>query len=1194
MRKSSLIRDILLVSAGLATGVVTTVGTVVGGTALFMLSINGKSIENATKLDLFGPDYEEKSLYKLVMSFVNNEVDYNTLAGLEAFSPEVANLYNALDEFAQKYGVHLNKEEFYNLKFEEYPAYFERTITSSISLAGFLNIDENSEEILKYFFYATDDEGNYDYSHPYTVADFTGEHFVDGLIQNLPLAILYGSDTESIPPLLEYMFYPRLGDTYDYDHPYTYSDFTNGDFMNTMINNLKISYIYGGDTHGIMSAIGDLTIAGLNDPEVIGTLKVSDFFEGELSGMAAAFADFTINDFNDETKIDSLIVGQLLGDAKTSVKTTFDEEDNPLISYVETTLTGTDEQVYTFTMDFVDNENNHSSYIYTKPISEGNEPYQVYLAEDGTYYLVKSSLGGDNAILSTIAKYSVGTLKTNPNIIMSSVHLSDLVGTVTEENNPLLYAVQDLSIAEMSQTNEHGQTLIEERIYGLTLGKVLGVDPDDPEADPLMASFAGLTINELSDANTVKGQIYGLKLSDFLSKDDEGHLIVPNPIIQTFVDNETTIGQLLNNDTISTFTLEDILGSNACNESPILNALRDETLLALRGEAVDDEGHALPNPIDSLTIKDIFGEESCASSTILNAIKDYTLTELGDGHTINSLTIGELLGNYKTGVIGTATKLGTVKERLEDDSGDMYTVTFKLPDSEDTVTYSYVVKGETTSEKPLYVSNNTYYVRMSESSSKIIDSISGYTLDQISDPATLNGLKLSNFIPDDATSPIITAISGLSISDLSDSELLYSQFDSLTVSEIFGEIDDSSFLSLIKDYTVADLKSGNSFENDFVMREILGDKPTHISDEYDFDPADTTKVTNEEDTLDTYTLYFKKGLEEETFTYSIKHEPGETTTAKNVYKDGNGFYWVEFTAQTKLKNLIGDWTLADIKSGTKFNNILVSDLIDVPSGDSPIIDSLSGLTLGNLNESTVRSAMGSVPLKAFLETDEEGHIITDNPIILAIIEDDEGHDVTVNGLEERLENVMDKITIKDIFGSDRTGILKNIPDDTAITDLEGEINDMPVIELFEDDIFDIVDGNKIMKTEWKFLLTPTSVDLSAKNTVYSEDSTIDNYDINSPHYANYKLGSGFGEMLSNFKYHIQHEPLTSLSDAGMIGTSDASFFTREIGQVGYNALSAESKVGKDEHTTYGELTINELFEIMDNYAQIIANNPFLS
>ncbi len=1177
MIKSHLIRDILLVSAGIATGVVTTVGGVVGGTALFALSINGRGVENATKLDLFGEDFQDKNLLQMITAISNGEVDFNTLAGIEKLTPQVNTIYNYLDEFLAQYGVKFDKEELYNLKFEEYPSYMENKITSSIYLASFVGVNESSPEIMKYFFLPMLEDGSgYDFEHPYSVKDFTSENFMNDKLNNLPLHIIYqGEDT---PALMEYMFYPMIqeGDTYryDYEHPYTYQQYSSDGFMDGLINNLKIGYIYGDDTHGVMDALKDLTIAGLNDPDVIGGLHVSDFFEGELSGMAAAFADFTISDFNDQSKIDEMIVGKLLGDQETTIKTTYDEFDEPLITYLRTDVTS-DEEFYIFTAVFSDGEG-ELPYEYKKPLADGDTPYEVYLAEDGTYYLYKGNNESENTMFKTISKYKVSTIRNNPNKLMEQVKISDLYGTIDESHksdNPIMYAIQDLTLDQLNKTHDdgHGSQIgyLNEKVFGLTVGEIASIDPNDK----IMTAIADLSINELTDGHTAKDTIFGMPLIDFLGESYDP--ATANPIIKTLcerVDGEgnptVMVGDLLEEDTISDLTLEEILGTQACNDSTILNALRENTLTDLKD----------PDTIDSLTIEDLLGKEACNTSTILNAIRGYSLEQLKDGSTLDAMTIGEILGNKRLdGVPANATYVETSAAiPLADGTGDEYRVTFSVPGEEDIVV-SYVVyyEGEetTTTPKEIFKNNGIWFAKFNlENDSKVLTSIQGYTINELQHGAIEN-LALSNFLPSGTENAVLLAVQDLSLNQLSNESLINERISNLKISELLPSIDDDSFLSLIKDYKVSELTSGNKLENELYIGAILGNKDTGIASTATL--INTTKVTIiDEDSGDPigerYTLTFDVGGDEETYSYDVMFEPGESTTeAKELYECG-GTYWVRLAPETKLNKIIATWTINDFKDGTKFNNILVSDLIDTPSGTSPIIDSLSGITLGELNEAKVREAMGSVPVSQFVTTP------TSNPIINALLTDEHGDDVTVDGLQARME----ALTLDDVFPG-RSGILANIDGDTPISEIDQAINETPMLTLFQDEAFTSNDPEtKELKTTWKFLLTPGDEDVTPIGVAYKNDP-------NKSLYENYTMGDGLEELLDNFTQHSQNEKLEFLADMGLLGDPDSStvqtFLEKEIGTIGLGALTYAGKgAGKTATTKFKELTLNELVIVISS------------
>lgn len=998
MRKSSLLRDLILVGAGLATGVVGTIGTAIGATALFAASIKGENIENATKLNLFSEDYQNKSVLQLVMAFVNHEVDYNTLEGLEKFTPQVGELYAKLEEIAANYGITLNKEEIFRLPYADMPAYFEETLTHSISLAGFLGVDENSEEILKYFFYARDDMGNYDFSNPYTVADFTQDGFIDGLI-----------------------------------------------------NSLTIGIVYGGETEGIMNAL----------------------------------KNFTLADFNDPDKIDSLIIGSLSGDICTEVETDY---EHPTIYYVETTSVA-DSTLVTYTVHF----SSGAEYTYTRPNVEGVKPYEVYLAENNKFYLYVNE---GNDILKPLSKFKISTLKNDPNKLLNEMTLETFLGEV-DPSDKIMYAIKDLTLAEVSSPGT-----IKDKIFDLTIEDVLG---EVDENNKILVAIKDLKLSELSEGDTIKNTIYDMKLADLVGDDAD------NAIIQALIAKDCSVNDLLRDETLSDLTLEEVVGSEACDSNSILNALRGYTMSQLK--ATEN------NPFNTLTITNLVGQDEIDSSTVLQAIKDFTIADLKDQNTLEGLKLGELLGEEAC----------------------------------------------------------------SEENSKILYALKDYSIADLKTPGQIESLKLSNFIPEGADNGLLLALQDLSLSQLSDNTAINDAIKDLTVGEVFGDIDPDSFFGIISGYTIDELKDGNTIENELYIKQILGDKSTGIETTNTY--VRTDKEQNESHTGDIYTVVFKDALDNElTYSYELLYEAGEsTTTEKAIYEGSDGKYWIRFSEESNLNSIIGEWTIADLKDPDKFDSIKVKDLISTEGDDNPIIDSLGELTLGELNESSVRHAMGTVAIRAFLETDDEGHLTTDNPIILALVKDEYGNDVKVSDLEDRINN----LTLDDVF-PDREGIIKYLDGSTKISELDSAINDARIVDLFQDQIFEKnASDEDAVKTEWKFLLTPTEdeehnpVHLSSVGVSYASDP-------NKAYYDSYKLKDGFVDMIENFKYHTQHEQLNFLKEAGMLSSDADTFLLNEIGNIGYASLPDEYKTGKSASTTFGELTLNELMAIMSG----VVTQPF--
>ncbi len=212
-----------------------------------------------------------------------------------------------------------------------------------------------------------------------------------------------------------------------------------------------------------------------------------------------------------------------------------------------------------------------------------------------------------------------------------------------------------------------------------------------------------------------------------------------------------------------------------------------------------------------------------------------------------------------------------------------------------------------------------------------------------------------------------------------------------------------------------------------------------------------------------------------------------------------------------------------------------------------------------------------------------------------------GEGVEINDMANRIKY----LTIGDALSeSDRNEgkFLKLIPEDTYITDIGGAINNISIIDAFEDEIFEDTDSDGFydsINSTWKYLLLESKTEkdnLNARITYletyvapYDEDHPFDPFNREAydgtnaetgsgkdyiPKCNGYTIGSSMGQMIDNMSTMMEQASLQELDDDGILDLDD-TFLGNDIAA----SLLPYAPAGK---TKYGQLTIKEFTDMVGN------------
>ena len=149
--------------------------------------------------------YQEMTTTEIVMSFLNHDVDYMTLGGLAEVSPLIDKyLVQFSDSLNEQTGIELNLDELKTKTWTEIPNYLIDSAKSGVKLYKIFGVDESSDNIMKTLCYDKNDDGTYNYDHPYTLSDFIDdEHFIQNKVDSLTIKDVIGESGDGASKALK-------------------------------------------------------------------------------------------------------------------------------------------------------------------------------------------------------------------------------------------------------------------------------------------------------------------------------------------------------------------------------------------------------------------------------------------------------------------------------------------------------------------------------------------------------------------------------------------------------------------------------------------------------------------------------------------------------------------------------------------------------------------------------------------------------------------------------------------------------------------------------------------------------------------------------------------------------------------------------------------------------------------------------
>lgn len=644
-RKHMWWRYLLVWMSGILTaGIVT--GAVIGITGGVLTTKEVITMFGGNPSDILKEDYQNKSILDLVSSLANTK--FETLGDIDKVTPIAKKILDEsinpiLDkELHFQYDWEILKIKPFSLPASDRPieevdpdedlsTYIGRAIKEEVTLASF--VGESAPHMMDLFLYPKDEEGEFDYEHPYTLSTYinASSEFFDDIVSNIhikdvveigegdklmnaiadwaindfnqekvnTLSVGLFLDSESENPLIQ-----RL------------SQFTIGELTEENLKSLKISELVtiNENTPKIIKALADLeyTIGDLESTNLYSVLKVSDVFETEGNTFLTAIKDKYLSDLEDQDTIMNLKLNEVFNaeEGSSSIVIRFGEKtlaeitaDGFLSGMMITEAFSEEEIANNILLTALVRDNPE---VKMSDLSDFDTIQNLYISD-----VITEEQYQDNLILSALVEDGV-QIK-NLGSAIDNLTLGQIL-EIDSGSNKLLQTLAETKINELNS-----------KLNDLTVGDVMEIEEgsylDHDE-------IKNASINDLDGLMTALKN--NLKLKDVIDIVYEGENKSPQILIELantkLVDLDEQINQLKLNQLI------------VIDESshPILQALSNISIL--------DED-AFNQRLNNLMLCDVYTRDDC--SGVLETIWDNN----SDGHILisdlpsamNDLTLVELL-----------------------------------------------------------------------------------------------------------------------------------------------------------------------------------------------------------------------------------------------------------------------------------------------------------------------------------------------------------------------------------------------------------------------------------------------------------------------------------------------------------------------------------------------------------------------
>ena len=612
--------------------------------------------------DYITEDYQDKTIFQFVVECVNGDITFENLQSIRNITPYIDVLVDSVNaELENAIGFTFDKEELYQVNFNEIGNYIFMELQDGIELATILGVNEHSSSVLIYLAYETTADGQTDWNNPRSLGDIMNN--MDDIINNARIGDLIDVGTSGILYNLRNV---KVGE------------------MAESVNNMPLNQLIDipNDAFPALVYLGNYSVNQLD--EALDNATLGDLLDVGTEGILYNLRDVKINDIADE--MNSMPLNQIID---------ISEDAFPALKYLgkysvselETALNnatvgdlldvGTEGILYNLRNIKI---NNLSTEMQNMPLNQlidinsDDFPALVYL---GNYSvsnlndaLNNATLGDlieidENSILYELRDTKINDLseeiKNQPlgNFIQidenSSKVLQYLKNTPISDINDAIQNMPLDCVIEIDENSpqflkalvEKGATIsnMSTLIETLTIGDAVEIDEN---SNSILQYLKNVEITNLNDA------IQNMPLADALAIDENS----PH-FLKSLAEKGATLSNV--NSLIDTLTLGDAIEIDE-NSSAILKYLKNTPITNINDailtmpldcaieidenspkflRSLVEKGATITNVgdiMETLTFADMI---DVGDSLILNALADSTMSTLGED--INNLTIGDMI-----------------------------------------------------------------------------------------------------------------------------------------------------------------------------------------------------------------------------------------------------------------------------------------------------------------------------------------------------------------------------------------------------------------------------------------------------------------------------------------------------------------------------------------------------------------------
>ncbi len=724
------------------------------------------------------------------------------------------------------------------------------------------------------------------------------------------------------------------------------------------------------------------------------------------------------------------------------------------------------------------------------------------LQEDGFVNTIKLAdiFGESEGILGTLISkdYTVGDLGDDTKI--KSLTLDEVLGGITSDS--VLYQFKDTALKDVNDID----------VSTVKLTSVLDLDTQIKTNNILNAIWEDnndVTVGDLSDPDLING----LKLIDVFP-DATG-------VLKTLADKNYTIGDLSDGSVVDNLTLDEVVGPIA-NDNILYN-FKDTKLSEV--DTIDVATVKLTQVLDL--------ETEIKTNKVLNALwennNDITVGDLKDESVITGLLIKDVFPSA-TGVLGVlADKNFTINDLSDGDTIDSLTLDEVLGGI-DSSSALYQFRNTPLGEVDTIDFKTTKLTSVLDleteiKTNKILNALwennHDITVGDISDPDTIYSLAIDDVI--DCTGNKVLeslAAKGATIDTLGE------KIEDLTLTDVIdvGSDPDAIIYKIAHSTALSGKKIGElggAFEN-LVIGDII------------------TVTSTSPQVLKTLQNVALKDLGSTMESLTIKDVMElESTDPLYVIADCN------------INDASGIMTA--LKSGLK-----LSDVVAIDSSSPEVLRSLANSTLDE-----IPTVLTTLKLSEVITID-----LTDpaTPQILKSLADVTVFGTGTNNLNYKLSH----LKFKDYFteADCSSGILKVLWESTTpggdfeMSEVASKINDLKLVDILGDKIYEDEDPTKPITGTWWYLLTEigeTFTSAEKRHTLKNGASyTVDDMD----------------KLVKNMEDHMTNDCIRDLCDAGFITISDTSKLEEPI-TIKYMSMNIQPFGTK----LLGDYKLNEIFDL---------------